>query len=488
MYTLLVQKELKNILLSSKFTATFIVCSILIILSVFIGIQEYNNAVSQYDINQQIASQNIEEANGWDRVRNIAHRKPNPLQIFVSGLHFDVGRLSNISSRDDVKLSRSPYSDETIFAIFRFIDLAFIVQVVLSLFAILFTYNAINGERENGTLKLAFSNSVSRAKYLLAKFSGIWLGLIIPLLIPLLVTLLLLMVYKVPLSGADWNTIAAFFGLSMLYVTFFIGLGLLISALTQKSSLSFLLLLVIWIGSVLILPRIGVMTAGQLVPVRSVAQIEALQQAYEQQQWDEYSESLSNSWKQRMQEMEGMTEEERQAYRDEHEWNWMEEDDALRRQVRENITKNNRLLLEETQNRKNHQQQLAFNVSRISPASSFRLAAMNLATTDITLKSRYEESMRTYRDIFTEYVEQKKEETDTQGGFQISIDSDEGVSIDFGRDDQKLDVSGVPQYTAPDVSVAAAFGRSIIDFGLLSIFIVICFGGTFVAFIRYDMR
>lgn len=488
MLSLLIQKELKNIILSPKFAATFLVCSVLILVSIFIGINEYNNAVRQFEANKQIAQQDIAQATSWTQVRNIVHREPTPMQIFVSGLHFDVGRLSGISSFTDVKLTRSPYSDETLFAIFRFIDFAFIVQVVLSLFAILFTYDAINGERENGTLKLAFANSVSRANYLIAKFAGIWMGLVIPLLIPILVGLLLVMLLKVPISGSDWSSILGLVGLSVLYITFFIGIGILVSALTRKSSLSFLLLLVIWISGVLIIPRMGVMAAGQLVDIESVAQIEAKQEAYEKARWDQYSSDLSESWSTRGQEMEGMSSEERSTYRDDKEWEWLEEDDVSRKSVQTDIVDNNRKLLEDSQNKKKIQEKLAFNLARLSPVSSFRLAAMNLSGTDIDLKARYEESMRTYKDTFIEYTQKKQEESGGRGGFNISVDSEEGVKLDFGRNDQTLDTSEMPQYTAPSVSSASAFGTSILDFGLLGIFIILSFGGSFFAFLRYDMR
>ncbi len=468
--------------------ATFAVCSILILMSVYIGIQEYNNAVIQYEANQEIARQDIAEASNWRSIRNILHREPTPMQIFVSGLHFDVGRLSNISTSDDIKLIRSPYSDETLFAIFRFIDFTFIVQIVLSLFAILFTYDAINGERENGTLKLAFVNPISRASYLIAKFTGIWMGLIIPLLIPILIGMLMLILFDIPVLASDWGSIASLIGLSVLYITFFIGIGILVSSLARKSSLSFLLLLVIWIGGVLIIPRLGITAAGQLVPIESVAQIEAKQDAFQRARWNQYSEDLSETWRTRSAEMEGMDEAEAQAYREEKEWEWLEEDDATRKQVQTDIIENNRVLYEEVQNQKKIQERLAFNIARISPVSSFRLAAMNLAGTDIDMKSRYEENMRFYKDDFTDFVERKQAENpDEQGGMRIEID-ESGVSIDFGRDDQTLDTSELPRFEAPVVQAGTAFGNSLLDFGLLVLFIIVTFGGSFTAFLRYDMR
>ena len=488
MFSLLLQKELKNIISSPKFTATFLVCSVLILISVFVGINEYENAVAQYQANQEIARQDIAQATSWGRVRNLLHREPNPVQIFVSGVHFDVGRLSSISDYNDVKLIRSPYSDETLFAIFRVIDFAFIVQIVLSLFAILFTYDAINGEREQGTLKLAFANSVSRAQYLLAKFSGIWLGLIVPLLIPILLGLLLLMMFNVPLTTSDWMSIISLIGLSVLYITFFMVIGILVSAITRSSSLSFLLLLVIWIGGVLIVPRLGVMAAGQLVPVESVAQIEAKQEAFQKARWDQYSAELTDVWQERESQMDGMTEDERRAYRDDNEWTWLEEDDASRKRVQADIITNNRRLLEEAQNRKRVQEQLAFNIARISPVASYQLAAMKIAGTDVELKSRYEESMRAYKDDFSEYIQRKEAEGGGHGGFSISIDSEQGMQIDFGRNDQTLDTSEMPQYQNPELSLSATIGASLFDFGFLGFVTVLAFGGSVFAFLRYDLR
>ena len=49
MLWILIEKELKSIIKSPKFAATFGVCAVLILLSFFIGIQEYRASVEQYD-------------------------------------------------------------------------------------------------------------------------------------------------------------------------------------------------------------------------------------------------------------------------------------------------------------------------------------------------------------------------------------------------------------------------------------------------------
>ncbi|HSG29356.1 MAG TPA: ABC transporter permease subunit, partial [Candidatus Krumholzibacterium sp.] len=178
MFRTLVLKELKVYFTSPKFISTFIACSVLIILSVSIGIQDYRSDVRQYETARQLERQMLEERTDWGYISTRAFIEPDPMRIFVSGVTNDIGRFSLVSATEQVALRSSTYSNDPIFAVFRLLDLNFVFLVVMSLFAILFTYDAVNGERESGTLRLTFSNAVPRVKYIAAKFTGAWLGLI----------------------------------------------------------------------------------------------------------------------------------------------------------------------------------------------------------------------------------------------------------------------------------------------------------------------
>jgi ABC-type transport system involved in multi-copper enzyme maturation permease subunit len=147
----LIEKELKNIITGPKFTITFFIAAVLIVLSVWIGIQDYRAAVTAYSAGTQLAQQKMQETPSWMAFSTQIYRPPNPLQIFNTGISHDIGRFSVIRPSESIKVTNSIYADDPIFAIFRFLDLSFIVQIVLSLLAILFTYDAINGEREQGT-------------------------------------------------------------------------------------------------------------------------------------------------------------------------------------------------------------------------------------------------------------------------------------------------------------------------------------------------
>ena len=111
MFATVILKELKGILVSPKFAATFAVCSILILLSVFIGIREYRSASRQYDEALGLAAQSLRTQSSWMGLSTTAYRRPDPMEVFIPGVAQDVGRRSDINSFEDIKLKNSPYSD-----------------------------------------------------------------------------------------------------------------------------------------------------------------------------------------------------------------------------------------------------------------------------------------------------------------------------------------------------------------------------------------
>lgn len=488
MFKTIVEHELKNILLSPKFPAIFIVCALLLVMSVYVGVQQYRSGVKQDETVNQLTNQEMRENTSWMSLTTKAHRKPEPLQIFVSGINYDIGRYSSVNQFDQVKLTHSTYSDEPVYAIFRFLDFTFIITVVLSLFTILFTYDSVNGEKEKGTLRLIFSNPVPRVRFILAKFSGIWLGLIIPVLIPILISLLLLLLFNVSLTGADWVKLISLVAVSIIYLTFFIVLGVFISTITKRSSISFLVSLLIWICFVFIIPRAGVILAGQVVNVPTIAEIEGKQDRYSKDRWDRSMKESQERWIERNRGLDKLSEAEREAYRDEKMWEWMEEEDKERKLVEADIDKNNKLLLEEVRNKKAIQEKLAFVFSRLSPVSSFQLVAQNIAGTGLNLKDRYEDVINQYRTDFNSYKERKQKESGDIGGIRIMIDSEKGVKIDTDREKGTLDISSLPKFIVSPYQLQEGLSLAVVDIGLMSVFTILFFAGAFFFFLKYDLR
>jgi len=488
MLATIIMKDLKNILLSPKFVTTFIVCSILILLSIFVGIQEYKTAVRQYETGSQLADQDLRERTSWMGVSNRVLIKPDAMRIFVSGITNDIGRVSIINQQNSIKLENSNYSDDPVFAVFRMIDFAFIVQIVFSLLAILFTYNAINGERESGMLKLILSNSVPRYKYVTAKFIGSWLGLVIPLIIPILLSILLILTSGIPLSGKHWLQLSSILGISLLYFTFFIVLSLLVSTLTKKSASSFMVLLVIWITMVLVIPKAGTMMAGQLIHVPGIAEIESQKNGYAKVKWDKHDKALMERWRERNSQMEGMSKAERESYRDDNMWTWMEEDDQFRNETQQEVLGQSQIIDEDLQNRKREQEKLGLILARISPAASYQLAAMNLADVNLNLKNRMERELNNYRQEFTNYVTKKQAEDKENSGIQITLDSDTGFNINTPDMSNTIDAGSIPKFSSAKISFVENLNKAIPDFGLLSVYCLLTFLFSVLFFIKYDVR
>ncbi|MBN1163595.1 MAG: ABC transporter permease subunit [Candidatus Krumholzibacteriota bacterium] len=489
MFRTLVIKELKVYFTSPKFLFTFIACSVLIILSVSIGVQDYQGDLKRYQTARQLERQMLEERTSWAFLGTRAFIVPDPMQILSSGITNDIGRFSPVSATDAVGLRSSAYSNDPIFAVFRLLDLNFIFLAVLSLFAILFTYDSVNGEREAGTLRLTFSNPVPRVKYIVAKFAGAWLGLVIPLLIPLLVSALIIVLTGVPLADGRAVRLVLFLGVSLVYFSFFIGLGLLVSSLTRRSSVSFLVLLVAWVSLTLIIPRIGVMAAGKIIAVPSAAEVNARIDTFSKDRWKSYTDDLIRLGRERRDLMAGMTEAEKEAFRDDNEWTWMEENDRLRKAVQSDIKDFTRRVQEDHLNREAQRERLAFRLTRISPASAYQLSAMNIAGTDTGLKSRYQQAIEDYRETFLQYTERKDRESGGgMGGININFDTEKGLSVQTPRDRKTIDIVDMPLFQPPLRSGREVLSDTLTDLALLVLYAAAVLGGAFVAFLRYDVR
>ena len=488
----LIEKECKAILLSPRFVGTFAVAAALILLSVGVGIQEYRAFERAQVAGENLLAEEQAQATSWLGFPNRVFRKADPMQIFASGVHNDIGRFSSVQAHQETKLRQSIYSDDPILAVFRFLDLTFIIQVVLSLFAILLTYDSISGEREQGTLQLTFANAVPRARYLIAKLFGTWLGLSVPLLVPVLIGLLAVILLGIPFGSGDWARFGTLILAGGLYFTFFIAFGLAVSALTRRSSTSFLVLLVSWIMLVLVIPRAGMMAAVELVPVPSVAEVESRKEGFERREWEKYRKGIGSKWRMRQAEIESIPEEEREEFEDTRSWDWMEQDEEDRQRLQARIAEHSRRINEEMRALQAGQQRLGLALTRISPASSFQLVALQVAGTGLGLQDRYTDSIEEYRDRFSGFVEE-------QGGNTFSMrlghadddeddDEDEAAAGSWGDQGKPLDLREMPRFEPPVLQAGATIAPTIPDLGILAMLIVLSFAVAFTAFLRYDVR
>ncbi|MYA22851.1 MAG: ABC transporter permease subunit, partial [Gemmatimonadetes bacterium] len=112
----------------------------------------------------------------------------------------------------------------------RAIDWVFIIGSLLSLMALLFTFDAFIGEKERGTLKLVMAQSIPRHTLLLGKFLGAMLALAIVLGLAIVVNLLIVIALsQINLGLVEAGRLLGMVGLALLYLACFVGLGLWVS-------------------------------------------------------------------------------------------------------------------------------------------------------------------------------------------------------------------------------------------------------------------
>ena len=128
--------------------------------------------------------------------------------------------------------------------------------VLLSFMGILFTFDAISGEQEGGTLRLMLANSVSRNTVICGKFLGVFFAIRIPFLIGVIVSISIIYLSEaVQFNGSHWVRLGFIVCVGLIYTSIFISLGILVSTRVKESSTSLAILLLIWTVWVVLVPN-----------------------------------------------------------------------------------------------------------------------------------------------------------------------------------------------------------------------------------------
>jgi ABC-type transport system involved in multi-copper enzyme maturation permease subunit len=410
------RKEIVSNLLSYKFFIVLLLIVLLVATSLFIMHHDFKLRTADYQV--------IRPKPG-DAIALVA---PNPLSIFAKGLDDAMTRSFEIGVTG-ITVRAGQSSGNIIYSFFPAPDFLYVVRVVLSLVALLFGFDQVSREREQGTLKLLLGSSVSRAKVLAGKWIGNFLSLAVPfLLVTLMASALLMLDPDVHFSAGELGRLALIVGLSLLYLGFFLSLGMLVSTLTKRAATSVVVLLFLWSLFVFIIPNLGTLIARQFVSVPSVR---ALAEKREQTWTREVLLGISKggNWADHMRTLSGENDR-------------MEQDYRLRfeRLVR-----------------------LSRNINRISPAASFLDASSEIAGTGIGEETRLKGEVVRYKDSIIDRI------IDDRGS---------------GKRDAQY-----PAFVYAPRPLAEIFaGGALFDTAWLAFFNILAFALAYVAFIRYDVR
>jgi ABC-type transport system involved in multi-copper enzyme maturation permease subunit len=480
----LIRKEILDQILSLRFLVLSLIGAVAIWLSLASGLTFYRTQVRDYRASQALSDQHLRHLAEADKVSpwnpfmelnhnpGLANKPPTPMCIFVRGLEPGLGRsIPAWGDRGSGRPELSPLAVSPLLGVLSTLDLTVVVQVLFGLFVLLYTFDAICGEKERGTLRLVASFPVPRHRLIFGKF----LGAVIPIVTAFGVAVLagiavVLTLPNVALSDSDLLRLGAILLVSVVYMSTCACAGLLASCLTRGSAAAFVLLLSFWVSTVVVLPRVSFIAADAMRPAPSVHEHLAENARLGTERLEKHRE-LRRAW-QETHSVEGQefwrTPEGRESFR-------LFYHDA-RYVADESVEPAFRRLEESYKNRYQARFELAVALARPSPAFALKNAIVRVAGTGMTRDRRFREAYERYLVMRTDWFR--------NGSTQFTL-----KQANPGK-------YGEPEWVLPELQpfsyaqpvLAEDVQSALLDFTLIVIWgALFLFGAAFVV-LRYDVR
>ncbi|MDE0018790.1 MAG: ABC transporter permease subunit [Candidatus Poribacteria bacterium] len=269
----LIQKEVMHHILSVRFVALLLMCLLLVPLTLSTNYRNYRQNLVDYQEAVKLA--NIEETTvnlkmPLEPELEVSKLllKPTPLSVFANGLADTLPSYLGMT-RNGITQG-APALVSSLSNLLGHLDFLFIVGTVFSLLALLFTFDAVAGEREAGTLRITLANSLPRDLFLWSKLIGGYVVFVVPFLVSLLFGLLVLVWQGFPLGEPEiFPRVLSLTLISLLYIGVFFAIGTVISTYLDNSKTALIVAFTVWVFAVLITPRVGFLAAKLIAPTRT---------------------------------------------------------------------------------------------------------------------------------------------------------------------------------------------------------------------------
>ncbi|MFT3947454.1 MAG: DUF3526 domain-containing protein [Agriterribacter sp.] len=220
---------------------------------------------AQQDSRNEWLSQELKHPHIAAHFGNYAYKKPSLLHCFDPGLSIYTGTSVYMEPhrQNDFLFSKSQETDTGIR--FGWLSPALICQLLLPLLIIVLSFNSINGEFEKGTMSLLLSQGVSLRQLLFAKTLAVFLVFEIFVTAYLMVTAIAAgLLLKIPVDPASLYYLWLVYSC---YCIIWSLLGVYISSRIKNTGGAIAVLLLCWMFTNIILPRIGANVAENVYPV-----------------------------------------------------------------------------------------------------------------------------------------------------------------------------------------------------------------------------
>jgi ABC-type transport system involved in multi-copper enzyme maturation permease subunit len=483
MFKTIIFKELRENILDFRFVIAALLCVVIIPLGFYISGKDYRAKEQNYRESVRIYNESHKTLGDVSRLGAAAFRAPSPLNLLSAGMEQllptsieTVGYITYWGAQTE--LINAHGLDSPMSFLYGRIDLTFIVAVIMSLLAMLFTYNSVAGEKERRTLSQILSNSVPRSTVILAKMTAgsLLIGVVFLLGIALGLVVLLVMGHAVIADGGLFGRLLFGAAVSLLNIFVFLNIGLLISGLNRTALSAIVSLMSCWVFLFLIWPKMSVIAAKIVRPVKSQQVVDLERsQVRRQIQNEEYQEigrlQKTMSGVKDMTSMEFFAnlrkgEESAKAF----EIKQTEVQEQFRVKCEAELDRIDAAY----ENQRNLQAEIARNISRLSPVSCFIHIMAETSNTG-----------------FAEFGEWQK----TKSRFKQLIDREVGAKMDmiqFGNltvGGRKLDrTAPMPNLEYRPVRLDQVLSIVWPDILILFINGILFFAGAYAVFLRYDVR
>ena len=369
------------------------------------------------------------------------------------------------------------------------IDWVFIITYLLSFIPLLFTFDALSGEREQGTLRLCLANPISRPVLLTGKFLGTLITVLIPFVFAVLLNLAVISADSwIQLNAADWGRLGLILLIASSYAGIFIGLGLMVSAGTREPRVSLVVLLLIWVTTVIFMPStLGTLSTKWMPPVQTTDQFHASREAALKQIDADYEER-SNAIREkknpnflsRLQKLFETSPEAAKAEAEKLMAAWETEGDeelALKAELVKGDVETRERFNREHLEAQIAQVQRARIVTRFSPAAIVQYALESMAGTGFNRHLQYLEHVHDYTRQFRQFIA----ETD-----RADTESRHLIGIPKGMSEKPFSSEAIPKFE-DKIAFSDTFNTATVDLLLLVLLLGVFFSGAFLIFIRSEV-
>ena len=463
----IILRELLDYLQSIQFIVLLGVCVFLFILNGFISVKDFNEQKDLYNKNISQGQQRN------STIMTYLNRQSTPL-LFLSegGGKF---RPSGYTLKPKGVIDANPAGPRNFkLPVIPDLDWSFIIKIIFSLYVILLGYGTIAGEKEQGTLCLILSNSISRIKVLVAKYCAILLTVLIPLLIGGVLSLIIMGI-SIPqvLSKNSLVRIIVMLGLAVIYLSIFAFLSLLISALIPRSSLALLLLLAFWVLFTVFIPNISGVLSEEFSDVPSEYQMaKRVGEMTEKEVWariDQVRERVNKGELKTEEEVKKETDRAFDMGQEDLIKHYKAYDDAMKKRAR-----------------------TAQNLSRISPTAMFQYASENVAQTGPNNEELFLKDIRNYANVYDAYIIKKVGKLVGTSSWSFSTTFQiNGKPVHIRSPQPEIydgDKSDFPQFTETHPSLGDDLKIAFLDLAGLILWNIVLAVLAFVAFLRADIR